>query len=431
MQYQNWWYVTLLDVDWTLCPPLEEDISCDTVVVWWWMAWLFAAKWLVEAWKDVVLLEKNVCGGGMSWRSGWFLTPDSELWLRDLERRYGPETAKMIWEFGANGQQLIVKTAQKHDFACEVEAQDSLLLWWKAWWLQDIQQEHKDRLEHNYPSTFISWEELPQHTSGRDYSAAVRYDGCYTINPMKFCQAMKEYLMSKWCRIYEGTIVKKILDKTIVTRSWSVTCNTAIFAMGKVHKKVHKDYAKDTYGLQNFVTISQPLPQHVVDAMLPWGKAMCWDTKLVFTYYRFTPDNRLILWGWDPITSGMPRDVLYDFGIKRVISEMRHSYPLLQKSDFMYYWNGRIEATKDMMPIVDTDPLHPHHLWLQGCVGLPRAAACGELGAKIVLGEKPEILPFFARNRQFWLPWRTNNTILKSMIIWANTLYAMKFQKGY
>jgi ribulose 1,5-bisphosphate synthetase/thiazole synthase len=30
------------------------------------MAGLFAAKNLVEAGKDVVLIEKNVCGGGMS-----------------------------------------------------------------------------------------------------------------------------------------------------------------------------------------------------------------------------------------------------------------------------------------------------------------------------------------------------------------------------
>lgn len=429
MQYQTRRYVSLLESQGQFCKPLHEHITCDIVVVWWWMAWLFAAKELIEAWKDVVLIEKNVCWWWMSGRSGGFLTPDSELWLRDLERIYGEETAKMIWEFGATWQQAIVKTATDSNFDCELQQQDSLLLWWKEEWNQAIAHEHEDRIKNWYTSLYIPKSNLHYHTTWRLYWSAVRYDGCYTINPMKFCQQMKEYLVKKWCRVYEWTTVTKIQSHAITTISGSVRCNMAIFAMGKVHKDVHREHAKDTYWLQNFITISQPLPQDVVTKMLPWGKMMCWDTKLVFTYYRFTPDNRLVLGWWDPFTTGMPWDVLHDIGINRVIKEMRDTYPILRKSDFMYYWSGRIEATKDLMPIVDFDTHHPNHIRLQGCVWLPRAAACGVLGAKMALGEKPSILPFFARKRKFRLPWRTNSQFLKSILVWANTLYTMKIQE--
>jgi hypothetical protein len=39
--------------------------------------------------------------------------------------------------------------------------------------------------------------------------------------------------------------------------------------MGKVEKNIDSDTAKDTYGLQNFITISEPLPKELVETMLP------------------------------------------------------------------------------------------------------------------------------------------------------------------
>jgi hypothetical protein len=32
---------------------------------------------------------------------------------------------------------------------------------------------------------------------------------------------------------------------------------------------------------------------------------------------------------------------------------------------FDAYWNGRIETTKDMMPIIDQDVSHDNHRWVQ------------------------------------------------------------------
>ena len=45
----------------------------------------------------VVLIDKNIVGGSSSGRSAGFLTPDSELELHQLVRRYGVKAAGEIW----------------------------------------------------------------------------------------------------------------------------------------------------------------------------------------------------------------------------------------------------------------------------------------------------------------------------------------------
>lgn len=65
------------------------------------------------------------------------------------------------------------------------------------------------------------------------------------------------------------------------------------------------------------------------------------------------------------LTAGIPFDILYPYGIQKVICEIKDIYQNMKPFAFDSYWNGRIETTKDMMPIIDTDPAHDNHRWVQ------------------------------------------------------------------
>ena len=75
-----------------------------------------------------MLIEKNIVGGSSSGRSAGFLTPDSELELHQLVRRYGVKAAAEIWEAPLPGIERIVATIKKHDIECGLLKQDSLFL---------------------------------------------------------------------------------------------------------------------------------------------------------------------------------------------------------------------------------------------------------------------------------------------------------------
>jgi gamma-glutamylputrescine oxidase len=83
---QDWWFTTLLVKQFKDCPPLNQDIKCDVLIVGGGFSGVSAAAEFVRKGHKVVLLEKNILGG-CSGRSAGFLTPDSELELNQLVRR--------------------------------------------------------------------------------------------------------------------------------------------------------------------------------------------------------------------------------------------------------------------------------------------------------------------------------------------------------
>ena len=95
---QDWWFTTLLVNRHTYCPPLMKAIKCDVLIVGGGFSGVSAAAEFLRKGLSVVLIEKNIVGGSSSGRSAGFLTPDSELELHQLVRRYGTRAAAEIWD---------------------------------------------------------------------------------------------------------------------------------------------------------------------------------------------------------------------------------------------------------------------------------------------------------------------------------------------
>lgn len=110
---QNWWFTTLMVNEHKYCPPLTRSIKCDVAIVGGGFAGTSAAIEFLRKGHKVVLIEKNILGGSSSGRSAGFLTPDSELELHQLVRRYGTKAAAEIWDAPLRGIERIVGGIQK------------------------------------------------------------------------------------------------------------------------------------------------------------------------------------------------------------------------------------------------------------------------------------------------------------------------------
>lgn len=448
MTYQKRRDLTLADKTSTTAPHLAQDIATDIVIVGGGVAWLHAALKLLKnpqptprvlpsgrPWpggvKKIVLIEQSICGGGMSGRSGGFLTPDSELGYRQYESTYGEALAKEIRSFGVQGQQSIVENIRTLWLDADLRQQDSLLLWWKTKGKQAVQSEHEQRISAGFDSElFATTKQLHNHNTGTQYSAGLRYGDCFGINPLQYCQALKSYLISQGVEIYEHTALHKIEKNTLLTPGGRIEFDQVIFAMGKVTPEIDPVRSQYTFGIQNFITVSEPLTDRQIKALFPDGKDyMCRDTQMVFTYYRLVSDNRLLV-GWgNPVSSFLPFEILYDTAIERVVEEVRENFPVLREVKFGQYRSGRIQATKDLMPIIECDDHRSHHIWIQGAVGLPRAARSGEWAADLVgkhnWNVRKDLDKLFSSKRKFLIPRETNNSIFKSMIFWLCNARAM------
>ena len=109
----------------------------------------------------------------------------------------------------------------------------------------------------------------------------------------------------------------------------------------------------------------------------------CRDSKLVYTYFRLTKDNRLLLGGGSALTTFL-KDAYNNPGIiKRVIRDFYSHFPQLESVSFMQFWPGQIDTTRDLLPTIVRPRDQPHMRFIFGCVGIPWAAFTGTFGVAL------------------------------------------------
>ena len=159
---------------------------------------------------------------------------------------------------------------------------------------------------------------------------------------------------------------------------------------------------------------------------------MCWDTKLVYTYYRLTGDKRLLVGGGSALTTFTPFYVNSSYVIDSVIKDLRKRFPVLDHIEFIQYWPGRIDMTRDLLPTITRDEKRPWIHYVLGCVGLPWASFCGDFAARHALDREREkdkrFYRYFSPKRKFLLPIWLEKLVGKQLVFSLNTAYAKFYQ---
>jgi gamma-glutamylputrescine oxidase len=431
MILQDWWYTTLADVQEINCPPLRQDIETDVVVVGGGIAGLSAALELAKNGRKVAILERNICGGSSTGKSSGFLTPDSELELSQLIRRYGKAGAARLWNAATSGVDTIRAVVREHDIDCDLQSQDCLFLANDDAALSEIAEEEEARAALGFNKTRYARQDVPRVIGSTAYHGALRYSGTYAMNPLRYAQALKKVLLDRGVQIFESSEVTELDGHTVKTHLASATGAQIVFCIDKMrHEMSH--YADNVYHAQTFLSITAPLKDSEIAKMFPDGTLQCWDSDLVYSYFRLTGDNRLLLGGGSTLTTFAKEDTDSPSVISHVIKKFRKKFPLLDAVEFMQFWPGRIDTTRDLMPTVVKDPGAPHVHYVLGCVGLPWATLCGTFVARqIVTPNDPEthdLYYYFNPNRKFFMPLWTEKILGKAIVFSLNNAWAKYYQ---
>jgi len=317
---QNWWFTTLMVSQHKYCPPLTKDIKCDVAIVGAGFAGVSAAAQFLRKGLQVVLIDKNIVGGSSSGRSAGFLTPDSELELHQLCRRYGNQAAREIWDAPLQGINTIVGAIRKYDIKCGLMEQDSLFLGLGKSGYEAAESELHCRKDVGFTDQKLyDAEQLKGILGSEGYTAGIRYGGTYGINPLQCLQGFKDILVDDGMQIYESTAMKRLDGHTVYTHGGSITADHIIIAVDKLEPHI-SPLSAEVFHAQTFLSVTEPLTDKERSILFPSGEQMqCWDSKLVYTYFRLTADNRLLLGGGSPITTFL-KDAYNNPGvIKRVI----------------------------------------------------------------------------------------------------------------
>ena len=432
MILQNYWFTTLMGLKDPIQPPLDTDIEADILIVGGGAAGLAAAYALMDKGIRVVLLESNICGGSSTGKSAGFLTPDSELELSQLIRRFGNTDAKNLWGLASKASQDIAGIIKKHGIQCDLQEQESLYLGNNASGYKEIIAESEARTSLGYIQTLYDKDAIKGLIGSTAYSGGVRYAGTYGINPLLYAQGMKRVLLDHGVSIYEGSEVKGFKGNMVKTHMGSVKAAKIIFCMDKIKKDL-SPFAKNIYHAQTFLSISEILEPEDVQSLFPNGNFQCWDSDLVYSYFRLTGDKRLLLGGGSMLTTFSPNDVTSPSVINGVIKKFKEKFPHLHHLEFMQYWPGRIDTTRDLIPTVAIDPRAPHVHFVLGCVGLPWATLCGDFAARHAFDDASctdhMCYEYFRPNRDFLIPLWMEKFLGKQVVFSLNNGWAKYYQK--
>lgn len=432
MILQDWWFTTLLGIKEPLREPVRGNIKTDVLIVGAGVAGLSAALCFIGSGKKVVVVEKNICGGSSTGKSAGFLTPDSELELSQLLRKYGTDGARDLWGVAAKGVEMMVDNIKKYKIECDLQVQDCLFLGKGASGWKDVQEEAKSRKKLGYSSVVYSESEVSSVIGSDAYSGAIRYSGTYGVNPLLYAQGMKQVLLDNGIEIFESSEVLSWKEHTVYTHLGSVTADQIIFCIDKPRPEI-TTYNQSVYHAQTFLSISEPLGDGDIRRLFPQGSLQCWDSDLIYTYFRLTGTGRLLVGGGDMMTTYAKNDTTTPRIIDHVIRGLKEKIPSIRSLRFIQYWQGRIDMTRDLVPTVLIDPVHPWTHFVLGCVGLPWGTFCGNFAARNILDKQDldseKYYRYFSPNRKFVIPLWMEGVLGKRLVFTINNAWAKYMQK--
>lgn len=427
---KNWWGKDLKKKE--ICPKLSKNIECEYLVIGGGIAGLHAALYLADLKKDVVLLEKTFCGGSSSGKSSGFLTPASEQGLSQMVKKYGVGGAKTVWEIPCKGVEEIKNNIDKYKIKCEIENQDCLCVGIGSSGLEGIEEEVEACKKMGVKYKYYNKKALTSVLNTKVYTAGIRTFDTYSINSLLYCFGLRNVLLKKGVRIFENSEVLGISDSSANTETGSVKVKKIIVCVDKLKPQISEEFSKKIYHAQTFLAISRKLSKKEIKSIFPSKKFMCWDSKLIYSYFKLTKDDRMLVGGSSYLAIYSPKEINSDFFVKDIIKNFKEKFPQLKELEFVAYWNGLIDIAKDIMPILDFDEKNRNIQYVLGNPGLPWAAFLGTYAAKRALEKEIKSMrkydKYLSAKRKFFISDSLQSVIGKIPSFVINNLYAEFYQ---
>ncbi len=406
-------------------PPLRGHTSADAVVLGGGMAGLSAAQYLREAGLEVVLLEGRFCGAGATGKSSGFITPDSELELHQLTRRFGDADAGVLWAAAGAAVERIRANIDEMGIACERLDDDCLFVARSPRAVSEVRGEHETRRRLGLASRFYDRGDLPEVLGAEGYYAAVRYGGTFSINGYLYAQGLARALAERGVRIFEHSPAVRILPHQVLTPQGSVRARWVVVCLDRFAPDAGIA-ARDAYHVQTFLAVTEPLDPATLRELFPDRGAMVWDTDLIYHYFRRTADGRLLVGGATLPYTYLPHVAHGEHSAVRGLpAYARRHFPVLQDVAFVHYWPGMLGVSKDLLPLAGPSPRVSSHLYALCCTGLPWSTLAGGLAAQRAV-EGPTPLDRFLDPARAFSPLEPLQPLLRKTATFAMSNYYSK-----
>ena len=366
--------------------PLHETLDADVLVVGGGFAGLWSAWHVLEAAPDarVVLLEAERCGFGPSGRNGGFV---NSLWLSrpGLEERFGPKAATELAAASADSVRAIGAWCEAEDVDAAYRAASHPVV--SAAPAQDGVGSVAVDGEHVLA---LSAAEVQRICASPVLRAGVLVRTAATVDPARLAFGLRDRLLARGVRIFEGTRVAALRDGVAETDGGGrVRAGATVLALGAASGTV-RPLRESLTVASSHIVVTEPVPD-VVDVLGWTGGQAITDGRALLHYFRVTPDDR-ILFGWaggrmfPGARANAPRAGVDPEVIARVRGDLVRTFPPLAGRAIAHAWGGPIDVSPAHLPSVVTLGARTHAAFGFTGNGVGPAHLVGRSLAALALG---------------------------------------------
>jgi glycine/D-amino acid oxidase-like deaminating enzyme len=329
-------------------PPLGGDRRASVVIVGGGFTGLSAALHLAEKGVDVVVLEANEPGWGASGRNGGQVNPGLKHDPDTVEADFGADLGGRMVALSGNAPNLVFDLIQRHQISCSALQSGTLRSAITARGRQDVGASAEQWIRRGAPVRMLDRGEITAATGTERYHGAMLDRRGGQVNPLGYARGLARAAMQQGAAVHGGTRVRSVRKAggswVVETDSGTVTTEKLILATNGYTDAIWPGLRRSLVPLFSAIAATEPLPAAVVEAIMP-SRSSLYEIGSITVYYRFDPDNRLLMGG-----RSVQRDVTSPETLRYLTQYAVRLWPALKDVRWTHGWSGRLAYTLDHYP---------------------------------------------------------------------------------
>ncbi|MGR5057271.1 FAD-dependent oxidoreductase [Vibrio rotiferianus] len=359
MTHPSYWFKQALEIEQPeTAKPLQQNIQADVAIVGGGYTGLWTAIMIKQQSpeKQVVVIEKDLCGSGASGANGGCMLTWSTK-FPTLKRLFGEEHAAWLVKESEQAVLEIDDFCQQH----HIDAQLSLKgVYYTATnhaqtgGMQPVVDELK-RLEVN------SWRHCQTEELRANAGSPRNIEGYHSpvaasVQPALLARGLRRVAMELGVEIYENTPMTRLdygKPATVCTPTGNVQAQQVVLALNAWMVEQFKQFKSSIVVVSSDMVITKPLGDALTQSGWQAGSSVL-DSRIFVHYYRDTPDGRLMLGKGgnqfsfnNQVNAMFNKPTRYQELLRKSFDKL---FPLLKGAEFAYSWTGGSDRSATGFP---------------------------------------------------------------------------------
>ena len=348
-QYPDSYYVASLNKNKVSYPAFNGEHNCDLCVIGGGFTGLSTAIEAAKKGLNVILLEKNIIGWGASGRNGGQIWPDVAWGIDVIEKKYGLDFAKQIWNISLNSVKLIDQRIEEFNIKCD-KKNGGITAATSNSKMKEYEQDaiYKSKT-YGYKKLHILDKAQVKNEIGTSlYYGGVLDRGAGHLHPLKYAIGLMNAAHNLGIKIYEESSVESLNESKnsveVILNSGKVDAKNIAICCNAYLEGLSVNFKNKVMPCETYIVCTENLSSSLQEQILPNDYCVS-DTNFDLNYYRLSESKRMVFGGAVGYSLKNVENLK-----KRTKRQLDKIFPQLSNLKIDYIWGGLIALTMNRVP---------------------------------------------------------------------------------